>query len=81
MYNFTICVGLVWVVIRYVLFEKQTFNNGLLKVFGKQINFNYYIVINSNKSLLFILIVRMVLFKSPRNCKRRNKGNITSKSN
>ena len=30
-YTFTICVGLVWVVIVYFLLEKQTFN-GLLKV-------------------------------------------------
>ena len=31
--NFKICVGRVWIVIWYFLFEKQTFN-GLLKVIG-----------------------------------------------
>ena len=34
-YTFTICVGRVWIVKRYFLFEKQTFN-GLLKVIGIQ---------------------------------------------
>ena len=32
-YTFTICVWRVWIVIGYILFEKQTYN-GLLKVIG-----------------------------------------------
>ena len=32
-YTFTICVGGVWIVIRYFLFEKQAFK-GLLKIIG-----------------------------------------------
>ena len=38
-YSFTICAGRVWIVIRYILFERQTFN-GLLKVIGIQKPFN-----------------------------------------
>ena len=34
-FNFTICVGRVWVVMVYFLLEKHTFN-GLLKVIGIQ---------------------------------------------
>ena len=37
-YTFTICVGRVWIVIGYFLFEKQAFN-GLLKVISIQKNF------------------------------------------
>ena len=36
-YNFTICVGRVWIVIGYFLFGKQAFN-GLLKFIGIQKN-------------------------------------------
>ena len=34
-YTFTICVGRVWIVIRYFLFEKHALD-GLLKVIGIQ---------------------------------------------
>ena len=37
-YTFTICIGRVWIVIGYFLFEKQAFN-GILKVIGIQIVF------------------------------------------
>ena len=33
LYNFTICIGRVWIVIVYFLLKKQTFNR-LLKVIG-----------------------------------------------
>ena len=38
----TICVGRVWIVIRYFLFEKQAFN-GLLKVIGIQRIFAWHL--------------------------------------
>ena len=38
-YTFTICLGCVWIVIRYFLFEKHAFN-GLLQVIGIQKWFN-----------------------------------------
>ena len=41
-YTFTICVGRVWIVIGYFLFEKQTFI-GLLKVIGLQILFFLFV--------------------------------------
>ena len=34
-YTFTICVGLIWIVIGYFLFKNETFN-GLLKINGIQ---------------------------------------------
>ena len=40
-YTFSICVGRVWTVIRYFLFEKQTFN-GLFKVIRIQKGFLKY---------------------------------------
>ena len=42
----TICGGRVWIVIKYLLFEKQTFN-GLLKVIGIQINLSVYFTFTS----------------------------------
>ena len=37
-YTFTSCVGCIWIVIGYFLFEKQTFN-GSLKIIGIQKTF------------------------------------------
>ena len=52
--GFSICVGRVWIVIRYFLFERQTFN-GLLKVIGIQIS-----IMNKNIQFLQKIMLRRI---------------------
>ena len=55
----TIGVGCVWIVIRYFLFEKQTFN-GLLKVIDIQIYKKY----PELYEIFFFIIIKYIFIKA-----------------